>query len=104
MLNCGHMKTPSKLRGARGDGRPRPSLTTEAKKKSKKKSSPVSAAGLQRRILQTIAKIPQGKVSTYGAVATPAGFPGRARLVGQTLHSSRAGEWYGDLALRTVMN
>jgi methylated-DNA-protein-cysteine methyltransferase-like protein len=32
-----------------------------------------------------VARIPRGKVTTYGAVATRAGMPRRARLVGRTL-------------------
>ncbi len=85
MLNCGRMKTPLKSkttrRGSGGDGRP-----GSAKKR---KSSLVSAARMQQKILQTIAKIPHGKVSTYGAVAAAAGFSGRARLVARALHGSR---------------
>ena len=89
MLNCGGMKTPLKSkpkgRGSRGDARP-----GSAKKQ---KSSLVSAARMQQKILQTIAKIPHGKVSTYGAVAAAAGFSGRARLVARALHCSRGVPW-----------
>jgi methylated-DNA-protein-cysteine methyltransferase-like protein len=48
---------------------------------------------MQQKILQTIAKIPHGKVSTYGAVAAAAGFSGRARLVARALHCSRGVPW-----------
>jgi methylated-DNA-protein-cysteine methyltransferase-like protein len=48
---------------------------------------------MQQKILQTIAKIPHGKVSTYGAVAAAAGFPGRARLVARALHGSGGVPW-----------
>jgi len=48
---------------------------------------------MQQKILQTIAKIPHGKVSTYGAVAAAAGFPGRARLVARALHCSHGVPW-----------
>jgi methylated-DNA-protein-cysteine methyltransferase-like protein len=37
------------------------------------------------RILDTVLRIPEGKVATYGQVAAAAGLPGRARLVGQSL-------------------
>jgi methylated-DNA-protein-cysteine methyltransferase-like protein len=37
------------------------------------------------RILLVVSRIPRGTVSTYGAVATLAGLPGRARLVGRIL-------------------
>lgn len=36
-------------------------------------------------IWQTIAAIPQGKVATYGDIATRCGYPGHARFVGTTL-------------------
>jgi len=39
----------------------------------------------QERIWHIVARIPSGKVATYGQVAEYAGIPGRARLVGHTL-------------------
>jgi O-6-methylguanine DNA methyltransferase len=46
----------------------------------------VSAASTaQRRIYAVVARIPKGRVATYGQVATLAGLPRRARLVGQAL-------------------
>lgn len=36
-------------------------------------------------ILETVMRIPEGKVATYGQVALAAGLPRRARLVGQSL-------------------
>ena len=36
----------------------------------------------KERIWQVISMIPKGSVATYGQVATLAGLPGRARLVG----------------------
>ncbi len=36
-------------------------------------------------IWRTVASVPAGQVSTYGAIAARAGFPGRARLVGHAL-------------------
>jgi len=39
------------------------------------------------KIRRTIAKIPRGKVATYGQVAKAAGFPGRARQVVWALHN-----------------
>lgn len=33
-------------------------------------------------ILQTLSLVPEGKVTTYGALAKQAGYPGNARLVG----------------------
>jgi methylated-DNA-protein-cysteine methyltransferase-like protein len=48
---------------------------------------------MRQKILQTIARIPRGKVSTYGAVAAAAGFSGRARLVARALHGSPGVPW-----------
>jgi len=43
---------------------------------------------MQARIVATIRRIPRGKVSTYGADARAAGFPGAARRVAWVLHRS----------------
>ncbi len=51
-------------------------------------------AGLmQSRIRTAILKIPRGKVSTYGAVARAAGFPGAARQVVRALQRSYGLPW-----------
>lgn len=42
------------------------------------------------RILETVKRIPKGRVSTYGAVAEAAGLPRRARLVGTVLRHTTA--------------
>ena len=47
----------------------------------------------QARIRATILKIPRGKVSTYGAVARAAGFPGAARQVVRALQKSHGLPW-----------
>ena len=41
--------------------------------------------GSYRRIYDVVARIPRGRVATYGQVARLAGLPGRARLVGYAL-------------------
>jgi methylated-DNA-protein-cysteine methyltransferase-like protein len=46
------------------------------------------------RILATIRQIPRGKVSTYGAVARAAGYPGLARQVGGLLRGSAGLPWH----------
>jgi methylated-DNA-protein-cysteine methyltransferase-like protein len=57
-------------------------------------------------IVTTIKKIPRGKVSTYGAIARAAGFPGAARQVVGTLRSSFGLPWHrvlgagGEIKLR----
>jgi methylated-DNA-protein-cysteine methyltransferase related protein len=48
-------------------------------------------AGAEARIARTIRSIPLGSVSSYGEIATRAGLPGRARLVGHVL-----GVWTGE--------
>ena len=37
---------------------------------------------MRRAFYETIARVPCGKVATYGQIATLAGYPGRARQVG----------------------
>jgi methylated-DNA-protein-cysteine methyltransferase-like protein len=44
-----------------------------------------------QRVLATVDAIPAGRVATYGQVATEAGLPGRARLVGRLLRELPAG-------------
>lgn len=48
---------------------------------------PPEAEGPRALILATVARIPIGKVATYGQIATLAGFPGHARQVGYALHA-----------------
>jgi methylated-DNA-protein-cysteine methyltransferase related protein len=58
------------------------------------------------RIRAAIRQIPRGKVSTYGAVARAAGFPGAARQVARALHSAVGLPWQrvlgsgGEIKLR----
>src|SRR5258708_39958053 len=50
------------------------------------------------RIRAVILKIPRGKVSSYGAVARAAGFPGAARQVVLTLRQSHGLPWHRVVA------
>lgn len=59
--------------------------TGGSQKKLAKKSDSESS-NIRIRIEAAIRSIPQGKVSTYGAIARAAGLPGRARQVAQILH------------------
>ena len=58
------------------------------------------------RIEAAIRRIPQGKVSTYGAVARAAGFPGAARQAAKVLHRGFGLPWQrvlgagGEIKLR----
>jgi methylated-DNA-protein-cysteine methyltransferase-like protein len=61
---------------------------------------------MHARILAAIRKIPRGKVSTYGAIARAAGYPGAARQVVGALHRSLDLPWQrilgagGEIKLR----
>ncbi len=49
------------------------------------------------RIYAAVARIPRGRVATYGQVAAAAGLPGRSRQVGYALHAlpeARAVPWH----------
>jgi methylated-DNA-protein-cysteine methyltransferase-like protein len=50
--------------------------------------------GMFPKIRATIAKIPRGKVATYGDVARAAGFPGAARQVVWALQGATALPWH----------
>jgi methylated-DNA-protein-cysteine methyltransferase-like protein len=61
------------------------------------------------RFYREVARIPRGRVSTYGDVATAAGLDGHARQVGYALHALSAGRripWHrvinarGEISLR----
>lgn len=45
---------------------------------------------MQQAIFRAIRAIPRGRVAAYGEVASRAGLPGRARLVGRVLRESPA--------------
>ena len=61
---------------------------------------------MREQILITIRKVPRGHVSSYGAVARAAGYPGAARQVAWTLHASSGLPWHrilgsgGEIKLR----
>lgn len=43
--------------------------------------------GFKQKVIQLVSAIPYGKVTTYGTIATQAGIPRGARLVGGILHN-----------------
>ncbi len=55
----------------------------------------------REKVIEIIRKIPYGKVTTYGTVATIAGSPRSARIVGGILHSSSEKE---ELPWQRVIN
>jgi methylated-DNA-protein-cysteine methyltransferase-like protein len=48
---------------------------------------------METHIVAAIRRIPRGMVSTYGAVARGAGYPGNARRVAAVLHKSAGLPW-----------
>lgn len=66
----------------------------------------MTSVSMQARILAAIRTIPRGKVSTYGAVARAAGYPGAARQVVGVLRSAFGLPWQrvlgagGEIKLR----
>jgi len=47
--------------------------------------------GSHSRIYRVVARIPRGRVATYGQIARLAGLPRQARLVGYAMHAVPAG-------------
>jgi methylated-DNA-protein-cysteine methyltransferase-like protein len=62
-------------------------------KSSSDRFVPDEASKKRMRIEAAIRKIPQGKVSTYGAIARAAGLPGGARQVAKVLHCGFGLPW-----------
>lgn len=51
--------------------------------------------GFQQRVLDLVARIPAGRVVTYGQIAAALGEPGKARMVGWAMHACPEGmPWY----------
>ena len=71
-----------------------------------RKKTPDQTAAMRLRIERAIRAIPRGKISTYGAVAKAAGFPGAARAVARILHRGFGLPWQrvlgagGEIKLR----
>jgi methylated-DNA-protein-cysteine methyltransferase related protein len=57
------------------------------------KAMPSPKPNMREKITATIRSIPRGKVSTYGAVAKAAGFPGAARQVVAALRGAVGLPW-----------
>jgi methylated-DNA-protein-cysteine methyltransferase-like protein len=61
---------------------------------------------MRQQFSVAIRSVPRGKVSTYGAIARAAGFPGSARQVAWVLHRSVGLPWHrilgsgGEIKLR----
>jgi len=67
---------------------------------------PKPRVNMRQAIEAAIRQVPRGKVSTYGAIARAAGFPGAARQVARALHRSYGLPWQrilgagGEIKLR----
>src|SRR5215472_10800605 len=59
---------------------------------------PASSGAMFAHIRRAILKIPRGKVSTYGAIARAAGYPGAARQVVRALQQSHGLAWHRVVA------
>jgi methylated-DNA-protein-cysteine methyltransferase related protein len=74
--------------------------------RSSKDQAADRSSKMRLRIEAAIRRIPRGKVSTYGAVARAAGFPGAARQVAKVLHRGFELPWQrvlgagGEIKLR----
>jgi methylated-DNA-protein-cysteine methyltransferase-like protein len=75
-----------------------------------KPKAPASPASSYRRIYAVVARIPRGKVATYGQIAALADLPRQARLVGYALNvlpADTAPPWHrvvnakGEISLRS---
>jgi methylated-DNA-protein-cysteine methyltransferase related protein len=75
------MPPTSKRSGASEPRRPAVSRT----------AGPGTNAGIFRDIYAVVARVPRGRIVTYGQVARMAGFPGAARTVGWAMASLPAG-------------
>ena len=70
------------------------------------KVGPSPKSNMREKIAAAIRRIPRGKVSTYGAVAKAAGFPGAARQVVAALRGTVGAPWQrvlgagGEIKLR----
>ena len=63
-----------------------PHAKSPAKPKPKSPAKPKLSSSFER-IARVVAKIPRGRVMTYGDVATAAGLPGAARAVGYAMRA-----------------
>ncbi len=73
-------------------------------RRARARSSPLPAGPVHAacvRIWEATRRIPRGRVSTYGAIARLAGFPGRPRLTGFALSSLPPG---ADIPWQRVIN
>src|SRR5690348_2287490 len=51
-------------------------------------------SGMFEKMQRQVARVPRGKVATYGEIARAAGFPGAARQAAWALHGSHGLPWH----------
>ena len=71
--------------GAKGAGAAREALARETAK-GRRLGAKAPSTSLWPRIYAVVARVPHGRVVTYGQVAALAGLPRQARLVGYAMH------------------
>jgi len=71
-----------------------PATTTTGKTRSRNKIREIASANQRARVLRVIRALPKGKVSSYGAIASAAGWPGAARQVVRLLRQSAGLAWH----------
>jgi methylated-DNA-protein-cysteine methyltransferase-like protein len=71
-----------------------PATTTTGKTRSRNKIREIASANQRARVLRVIRALPKGKVSSYGAIASAAGWPGAARQVVRLLRQSAGLPWH----------
>jgi alkylated DNA nucleotide flippase Atl1/3-methyladenine DNA glycosylase AlkD len=71
----------------RGDGAERTGSAERNHSAGRNDRTEIAGSSSYRRIYAVVARIPAGRVATYGQVAELAGLPGHARQVGYALHA-----------------
>jgi methylated-DNA-protein-cysteine methyltransferase-like protein len=95
-----------RLRNVQCGAGPQPAFVSFSRPACDPPNKKPSDMTMDARILSTIRKIPRGKVSTYGAIARAAGYPGAARQVVGALRRSFDLPWQrvlgagGEIKLR----
>jgi methylated-DNA-protein-cysteine methyltransferase-like protein len=72
--------------------------------RSAKEQQPSPSQRMRQAIVAAVRNIPRGRVSTYGAVARAAGYPGAARQVVAALRSATGLPWHRVLGAAGEIN
>ena len=78
-------------RGGRARSQPGANAATHSATSGAAPASSVGGGGFRAAVYAMIARIPRGRVATYGQIARLAGYPRRARHVGQALANTPPG-------------